>query len=106
MPDESPTVSDTMHSATSAEPVHPAWVLIRDALADSRWRYRSVEGIASTTCLERGEVERTLKGHQGEIRTILARSRHYRGVRQVHTLRSRPLTLRDIAIDVLGFAGR
>ena len=67
---------------------------------------RSVEGIASATGLERGDVERTLEAHRGEIRAILARSRHYAGVRQVFTSRSRRRLLRDVAIDVLGFAGR
>ena len=106
MADESATGSETMRSAASADAHHHAWVPVRKALADSRWRYRSVEGIASATGLERGDVERTLKAHRGEIRAILARSRHYPGVRQVYTLQSRRRTLRDVAIDVLGFAGR
>ena len=106
MKDESPAVSETTRSAALADAPHRAWMLVREALADSRWRYRSGEGIAVATGLEDGDVERTLEAHRGEIRAILARSQHYRGVRQVYTLRSRRRTLRDVAIDVLGFAGR
>ena len=82
------------------------WERVRDALADGRWRFRSVEGIVVETGLERGTVEEMLQEHCAEVRAILARSHCFSGVRRVYTLRSRPVTLREIAVDLCAFASR
>lgn len=89
-----------------AAPRNADWERVRHALADGRWRFRSVEGIAVATGLKREKVEETLEEHRGEVRAILARSHSFRGVRQVYTLSSRPRTLREIAADVFAFASR
>ena len=92
--------------AARAETEGQRWTLVQDALANRRWEYRSIDGIAAETRLSHQQIERTLESHRGETRSILARSRHYDGARQVYTLRSRPRRLRDVAIDILGFASR
>ena len=109
MTHRSPTLSApgvVSAAETSADPQDRNWEMVRGALADSRWRFRSIEGIAAATGLEAEDVQRTLQTHRSETRTILARSRHFRGVRQVYTLHTRPRTLREIAADVFAFASR
>ena len=93
-------------AAGAADTKDRSWELVHQALADPRWRYRSVEGIAATTGLKHEEVQAALEAHRGETRSIFARSPSFHGVRRVHTLRSRPGTLRDLAVDVLAFASR
>ena len=103
------TLSGTGEVGAPRSPSGPRdhrWDIVRAALADPQWHFRSVEGIATETRLEPRGVERTLQAHRGETRSILARSRHFHGVRQVHTLASRPRTLREVASDICAFASR
>jgi hypothetical protein len=109
MTDRSPTLSAPAVASgpdTSVDQQDRDWETVRGALADSRWRFRSVEGIVAATGLEPDDVQRTLHTHRNEVRAILARSRNFRGVRQVYTLATRPRTFREIAADIFAFASR
>ncbi len=97
--------SADLHRSSSGDP-DSSWRLVRGALEDPRWRFRSVEGIADATGLEHAVVARPLELHRRDVRGIFARSRSFDGVRRVYTLASRPRTFLEIAGDVLAFASR
>ena len=75
------------------------WPIVRKALDDRRWDFRTVEGIARQTGLRPECVKEELKHHQNQIRQTLARDG-----RPVYTLKSRPRKWREIVAELHTFA--
>lgn len=62
------------------------WPLVYEALADTRWEFRTIEGIARTTGLSDVVVRRLVHQHAGDVRTPIVPDA--RG-RNLYTLASR-----------------
>ena len=65
---------------------------VLQALADQKWDFRTVDGIARETGLTRAEIKKALAACPGLVRQSLA---HDRFGRRVYTLRERPIRLRE-----------
>ena len=80
----------------------PEWVKVQEALANSEWDFRTVDGIATETRLPPGVVEGLLGVHRSEIRQTVSR-----GGRPLYTLKSRPRKfLREALAGLHLFASR
>ena len=77
------------------------WSQVYSALADSKWDFRTVKGIAEETGLEQERVDRLLEEHQSEIRWTVSRNRG-----MLYTLKSRPVKLREYLADLQMFASK
>lgn len=75
------------------------WSKVHEALADSRWDFRTVGGISRQTGLDRDRVRQLLKQHRSEVRQNMSRNRE-----AVYTLASRPMKMREILADIQRFA--
>ena len=77
------------------------WSVVLAALQDAAWDFRTVEGIAKDSQLPRGTVERLLLEHQSELRR-----RRGRDGRTIYTLKSKPVSVREIVADLQVFASK
>ena len=77
------------------------WSKVHAALADPRWDFRTIRGIARVTRLDPGRVEYLIRRHRSEVRQTLSRNREI-----LYTLRSRPKKLREIVADIQMFASQ
>ena len=77
------------------------WPKVRAALANPKWDFRTVEGVARETGLDAGSVERLIEQHRSEVRQTWSRER-----RVIYTLRSRAKELREILADVQMFVSK
>ena len=75
------------------------WSKVHEALADSRWDFRTVGGISRQTGLDRDRVRQLLEQHGPEVRQNMSRNRE-----AVYTLASRPMKMREILADIQRFA--
>ena len=71
------------------------WAKVQAALADPKWDFRTVEGIARDSHLDSRNVERLLRSNRSEIRQTFSRDR-----RIIYTLKSRPKKLREVFANV------
>lgn len=84
-----------------------AWPKVQAALADPKWDFRTVDGIAKETSLPREHVKAVLGRHGTMVRRAVSRRKRSRGWRFVYTLKSRPRKrLREFLSDVLTFASQ
>ena len=75
------------------------WERIRLALADPRWQYRTVNGIARDTGLPPDYISRLLNEHRADLRCIpVVRTE------AVYTLKSRRRTWRQFLTEMLAWA--
>lgn len=77
------------------------WDRVYSALADSKWDFRTVNGIAEETGLDQERIARLLDEHQSEIRWTVSRNRG-----MLYTLKSRPVKLREYIADLQMFASK
>lgn len=71
------------------------WVKVRAALANPRWNFRTVDGIAKEAQLHADQVRQVLDNKGSEIR--IAEGRNHR---VLYTLSSRPVTAREILSSI------
>ena len=71
------------------------WTKVHAALADPKWDFRTVGGIARETGLDPERVERLIEQHRSEVRQTLSRDQ-----RIIYTLRSRRPKMREIVADI------
>lgn len=76
------------------------WSKVLAALADPRWDFRTIGGIARVTGLDPGRVEHLIRRHRSEVRQTLSRDR------EIYTLGSRPRKLREIVADIQMYASQ
>ena len=99
-------ISTTPEEGRGAE-LPGMWPKVKAALEDSRWDFRTVEGVARETGLTREHVTAVLDRHKYAIRKVVLRRKHSRAWRPGYTLKSRPRkVLREFLSDVLRFASR
>ena len=72
-----------------------AWDRVRAALANPRWDFRTVDGIAKEVHLNPDQVRQVLDSMGSEVR--IAKGRDYR---TLYTLKSRPVTAREILSSI------
>ena len=72
-----------------------AWEKVRAALANPRWDFRTVDGIAKETKLHADQVRQILDSMDSEVR--IAEGRNHR---VLYTLKSRPVTVREILSSI------
>lgn len=77
------------------------WSKVHAALANPKWDFRTVQGIAQETGLDPERVERLIERHPSEIRRTLSRDR-----RIIYTLKSRPRKLREILAEIHMFLSK
>ena len=75
------------------------WMKVHDALNDTKWDFRTIEGIAKQTDLDPERVGCLLGEYQSEIRQVIARNHEI-----IYTLRSRPVKVREVIADLQTFA--
>ena len=75
------------------------WRKVHEAIADSRWDFRTVGGISRQTGLGQDRVRQLLKQHRSEVRQNLSGNRE-----AVYTLASRPMKMREILANIQRFA--
>ena len=77
------------------------WSKVLAALADPRWDFRTIGGIARVTGLDPRRVEHLIRRHRSEVRQTLSRDREI-----LYTLGSRPRRLREIVADIQMYASQ
>ncbi len=75
------------------------WSSVYDALADSRWDFRTVGGISRQTGLAEDRVKELIEQHRAEVRQTLSPERE-----AIFTLAARPMKFREIIADIRTFA--
>lgn len=83
--------------ATSSNVSDSHWDRVHNALANPKFEFRTVAGIARETGLDADEVQRLLSQHEEEIR--IAYSTDKEG-RLLYTLRDRPQRFREVISTV------
>ena len=77
------------------------WLKVHAALANPKWDFRTIGGVARETGLDEESVERLIGQHGSEVRQTLSRERQI-----IYTLRSRPKKLREILAEIQMFASK
>ena len=80
-----------------------AWGKIRAALEDSRWDFRTIEGISRDTGLGIACVSEQLDQHRSEVRRAV--SRDGKG-RELYTTKPWPVGFREVIADIHAFASK
>ncbi len=95
------TLERATERAMTQERATADWVRVQTAL-DSRWDFRTVDGIVKDTKLSPKVVKGLLRQHRTKIRKTLSQDG-----RDIYALKSRPRrTLREILATIQMFAGR
>lgn len=85
------------------KPDQDAWGKIRAALEDSRWDFRTIEGISRDTGLDIICVSEQLERHGSEVRRAI--SRDGKG-RELYTTKPWPVGFREVVADIHAFASK
>ena len=80
-----------------------AWGKVRAALEDTRWDFRTIEGISRDTGLDIACVSEQLKQHRSEVRRAV--SRDGKG-RELYTTKPWPIGFREVVADIHAFASK
>jgi hypothetical protein len=86
-----------------ADTTKQRWTRIREALADQKWDFRTVQGIAKETGIPASDVEQMLKLHASHIRIAVVpdESGHL-----LYTDATRPMKLREWLASVRAFVAK
>jgi len=80
-----------------------AWQRINKALADPRWDFRTIPGLAKAANLSEQEVQALLEAHSDQVRQSAVPDRHGRAL---YTLRSRPKKVREFLAEVRAYVAK
>lgn len=86
-------MSEHAQSDTPTQGIATFWPSIQNALADKRWDFRTIEGIARDTGLDESTVREVLEMHTGEVRRSLVPDSKGR---TLYTLRKRGKSLQEM----------
>ena len=76
----------------------PAWDKVRNALANPKFEFRTIEGIARETDLDETVIKKLLAEHEKDVRRGLSTDKKGR---LIYTLRERNPTFRELASNVV-----
>jgi len=85
-----------MHTAVSAD----AWLMIKQALENPEWDFRTLDGLAKDTGLSREEVKRLLDQHGDEIRKAYVTDRNGN---ILYAPAQKPVRFRELLANVRAF---
>jgi hypothetical protein len=77
-----------------------AWERVQSALADPRWDFRTISGLAKAANLSEEEVEMLLGAHRDEVRQSAVPDRHGRAL---FTVSSRPKKMRELLAEIRAY---
>jgi hypothetical protein len=80
-----------------------AWQRIDRALADPKWDFRTIPGLAKATGLSEDEVQALLEAHSDQVRQSAIPDRQGRAL---YTLRSRSKKVREILAEVRAYLAK
>ena len=80
-----------------------AWQRLDKALADPKWDFRTIPGLAKAASLSEEEVQALLEAHSEQVRQSAVPDRHGRAL---YTLRSRPKKVREILAEIRAYAAK
>ena len=92
-----------MTSPSSKESDDPNWVKTKHTLADERWDFRSVDGIATDLGLSTEVVKEILEQHQAEVRVSFVPDTKGR---TLYTLANKPVEIREILATARAFVSK
>ncbi len=77
------------------------WEMVRSALKDSKWDFRTVDGVARDTGLDLKQVEEVIDCHRSEVRQTISRD----GI-VIYAHKSKPVKAREIIAQMQRFASK
>lgn len=90
-------------SSSGGEGDDPNWGKIKNALADDRWDFRSVDGIATDSGLSADVVKEILERHRNEVRVSFVPDSKGR---TLYTLATKRVEIREILASALAFVSK
>jgi len=85
-----------MHTAVSAD----HWLLVKRALENPDWDFRTIDGLVKDTGLSREEIKRLLDEHGDEVRKAYVTDRNGN---ILYAPAEKPLKLRELLANIRAF---
>lgn len=83
--------------------VDAKWTTVKEALANPKWDFRTIDGLSSETKMPADQVEHVIKQHLDEVR--VSNVPDSKG-RILYTLTAKPMNLRELIANTVAFVAK